>query len=1080
MAIRIEWDEFEIALLIEACEEVLRKGKPKSEVVKTVSSNLRKRAISKNIAIDDVFRNENGIALQMQKMAYLLTHGEKGMPGASKLYAEVAELREENPKKFEEILKRAKEEIEMTDLSQQNIDKKALFAQWLNEHPIKKYTPSAIIDALDVASRYCVSKKVCKDGFWSMQNKAEFNAATSKLLSFRLFRLKYRSAAAKMDKAIPLYKAFLDSYVASREENTAEFEGEALNEPDSMLSTAAANSDDIIRLDFSDIGSLIFSKPVCLNYKDHTFTDFNSWASLYAKVAFLLKQDYPQIIVDGGSLSEGAAPEFSMNSKALRKPKAITDGLFIETNHSATEIASRIATLLRLCGVDLNKVSITYTLKKEAEQKRTSQARSENEKLYEKLYSISRIYDDPAGLSLNRITGLLGQSDDRELVQGILDHAPWAHRIENGIYSFASADTISARNEKKAGKDDTISDSAFYDYLDKTLCMAEPTCRSYVSAIRSAEKYAKDYGFTSYRIYDVTTSDAVALLNALMKDDGFAAYNIRQHNRFRAAFTKFAEMAGQSIAVKKTGAQLQNKPQEQPIAPFDKEKYIEILMCRYRNGITFDSIDFDNFRETYEDLYDSSIDADDDTLEQQLRLCGVFYNNRLFPAEGIMDDETREKLFTYIENSFSSGKKVLYYKAVFEDLADAFANCYSLADEHIPKKEDWMSIKNRIVYENQQVQLLTRISIDINIKTGEISFAIPDFGVSEKETMIEPSIWETYKDELVKNGETWGIIKLGYRPPDDTVKPRLSGKIKLVGFKNFCPYTVDLDYYKEMRSHFTIDEWIDVLLGAIDYNADPVTYLSPDSEGMVVPEQLSAAITDRTRLVSIMFSNNEIGTIEPIAELARIAHSHGAIFHTDAVQAIAHTPIDVKAMGIDMLSASAHKFNGPKGIGFLYVRKGVELRPLNDGGAQEFGMRAGTENVASIVGMAKALEISCSALNENAEHILKLENALLERLKESGLDFVRNGARNHIPGNISVSFKDADGEAILHRLDLMGICVSTGSACDSVSTQISHVLKAIKLKDNYARGTIRISFGKENTFEEANIIAESLIRILKK
>lgn len=265
---------------------------------------------------------------------------------------------------------------------------------------------------------------------------------------------------------------------------------------------------------------------------------------------------------------------------------------------------------------------------------------------------------------------------------------------------------------------------------------------------------------------------------------------------------------------------------------------------------------------------------------------------------------------------------------------------------------------------------------------------------------------------------------------------------------------------------------------SIERQGYPVTYLSPDSEGMVVPEQLSAAITDRTRLVSIMFSNNEIGTIEPIAELARIAHSHGAIFHTDAVQAIAHTPIDVKAMGIDMLSASAHKFNGPKGIGFLYVRKGVELRPLNDGGAQEFGMRAGTENVASIVGMAKALEISCSALNENAEHILKLENALLERLKESGLDFVRNGARNHIPGNISVSFKDADGEAILHRLDLMGICVSTGSACDSVNTQISHVLQAINLPDEYAKGTIRVSLSKDNTLDEACFIADSIIRIL--
>lgn len=553
MAIRIEWDEFEIALLIEACEEVLYKGKPKSEVVKTVSSNLQKRAISKNIAIDAVFRNENGIALQMQKMIYLLTHGEKGMPGASKLYAEVAELREENPKKFEEILKRAKEEIEMTDLSQQNIDKKALFAQWLNEHPIKKYTPSAIIDALDVASHYCVSKKVCKDDFWSMQTKAEFNAATSKLLSFRLFRLKYRSAAAKMDKAIPLYKAFLDSYEASQVKSAVDFEGEASNGPDDMLSSVSAKSDDTI------------------------------------------------------------------------------------------------------------------------------QTKSETEKLYDKLYSISRIYDDPVGLSLNRITGLLGQNVDSELVQSILDHATWAYRIADGVYSFASAETISTRNEKKAGKDIIISDSAFYDYLDKTLGMAEPTCRSYVSAIRSAEKYAKNYGFASCRIYDVNTSDAVSLLNALMSDDGFTAYNIRQHNRFRAAFTKFAEMANQSIVINKALIQ----PQEQTVATFDREKYVKILMRRYRNGITFDSIDFDNFREIYEELYDSRLDVNDDTLEKQLRLCGVFYNNRLFPAEGIMDDKTKEKLFAYIESSFSSGKKALYYKAIFEDLADAFANCYTLTDERM-------------------------------------------------------------------------------------------------------------------------------------------------------------------------------------------------------------------------------------------------------------------------------------------------------------------------------------------------------------------------------------------------------------
>ena len=137
----------------------------------------------------------------------------------------------------------------------------------------------------------------------------------------------------------------------------------------------------------------------------------------------------------------------------------------------------------------------------------------------------------------------------------------------------------------------------------------------------------------------------------------------------------------------------------------------------------------------------------------------------------------------------------------------------------IPKKEDWMSIKNKIIYENENVQILTKISVDINIKTGDIAFALPDFGVTEKETMIEPAIWEVYKDDLVRGGDVWGIIKLGYRPPDETAKPKIPGKIKLVGFKNFCPYTVDLEYFKDMRANFSTEEWIDVVLGAIDYNA---------------------------------------------------------------------------------------------------------------------------------------------------------------------------------------------------------------------------------------------------------------------
>ena len=144
----------------------------------------------------------------------------------------------------------------------------------------------------------------------------------------------------------------------------------------------------------------------------------------------------------------------------------------------------------------------------------------------------------------------------------------------------------------------------------------------------------------------------------------------------------------------------------------------------------------------------------------------------------------------------------------------------SFVKKYIPKKEDWMGIKNRIIYENENVQILTKISVDINIKTGEIAFSLPDFGVAEKETMIEASVWDLYKNDLINNGDVWGIIKLGYRPPDEYSKPKIPGKIKLMGFKNFCPYSVDLDYYKEMRSHFTTTEWIDILLGAIDYNAD--------------------------------------------------------------------------------------------------------------------------------------------------------------------------------------------------------------------------------------------------------------------
>ena len=265
---------------------------------------------------------------------------------------------------------------------------------------------------------------------------------------------------------------------------------------------------------------------------------------------------------------------------------------------------------------------------------------------------------------------------------------------------------------------------------------------------------------------------------------------------------------------------------------------------------------------------------------------------------------------------------------------------------------------------------------------------------------------------------------------------------------------------------------------AIERLGYPVVYMEPTDEGYITPEILENYITDRTRLVSVMFANNEIGSIQPIQELCKTAHAHGALFHTDAVQAVGHVKINVHELEVDFLSASAHKFNGPKGIGFLYVRKGIELLPYADGGAQESAHRAGTENVASIVGMATALKDNCDFLKQHQQHILELENTLIAGLNSAGISYCRNGRGTTLPGLISLSFLGKDGEAILHRMDLMGISISTGSACDSVNTETSHVLQAIRLDDNYAKGTIRVSLGKNNTKEDAEKIAAALVKIV--
>ena len=266
---------------------------------------------------------------------------------------------------------------------------------------------------------------------------------------------------------------------------------------------------------------------------------------------------------------------------------------------------------------------------------------------------------------------------------------------------------------------------------------------------------------------------------------------------------------------------------------------------------------------------------------------------------------------------------------------------------------------------------------------------------------------------------------------------------------------------------------------SLERSGYPVVYMWPSREGYITAEILKEYITSRTYLTSVMFANNEIGTVQPIKELCAVAHENGSLFHTDAVQAVGHIPVDVHDLGMDMLSASAHKFNGPKGVGFLYIRSGLKVMPYSDGGAQEFGLRAGTENVAGIVGMAVALKNNCDALEKNVRYVEGLESKFVSMLENSGIKYIRNGGKSRLPGLISLSFLDADGEAILHRLDLTGICISTGSACNSKNTEISHVLQAIRLEDNYAKGTVRISLGKSNTEEDVEVLFKALMKIFR-
>ncbi len=260
-----------------------------------------------------------------------------------------------------------------------------------------------------------------------------------------------------------------------------------------------------------------------------------------------------------------------------------------------------------------------------------------------------------------------------------------------------------------------------------------------------------------------------------------------------------------------------------------------------------------------------------------------------------------------------------------------------------------------------------------------------------------------------------------------------------------------------------------------------ITYLNVDRDGLISLDELKAAIRPDTILISVMFANNEIGTIEPIAEIGEIAKEHGVLFHTDAVQAYAQVPINVDEMHIDMLSASGHKLNGPKGIGFLYIRKGVKIRSFVHGGAQERSRRAGTENIPGIVGLGAAIERAMRIMDSKTRKEIELRDYLIGRLENEIPHCWLNGHRTkRLPNNINFSFLFIEGESMLIMLDMKGICASSGSACTSGSLDPSHVLLAIGLKHEEAHGSLRLTLSEDSTKEEMDIVAEEVKKIVQR
>lgn len=754
MAERISWDKFETTLLIDACERVAN-GFPKHEIVKDLSAKLRARAISQGQEIDELFRNENGIALQMTKMDYLLTDGMKGLPGASRFFAEMVALKRNAPEEFLFILKNAKQQIsEERNGNVKVTNKRTAFVEWINNQGKLKVHPNGIVSVLDESTEYAQKHGVSKISFWEMNSSADFISVYRKLSVNKLFRVFKRTTALTLDKVFGYYKDFLDSFIADATPIVKSVDEHG-------VVAEASNTDDSTRDNYSENESTaIIHKPV-----DKSL--LTAGLTVPKAVSGELMQKL------GISLTKGEACEVTVFiEKATYQAKVI--------NVNFSEKYS-----------DVEMLQIRYTAS-------SSLCRRINEMLGDALKNGIKAYLDiyvVGERQLEFISSISSPLNDPQMGKSVVN----------------VSDNTSNRG---VATDNTIEDG-FIVWMQRK-GMAEATVRGYASSVRSAQQYASRNSIAGVNL---TSNDTTVILNSidtLLANKTFFKYNQEQHNRFSAAFRKLRDyiaeinrkneqksndvalemlcpelyhklysvskiyddpqgltldhimsivgvtdeawlrkniieiLDGVSWATKMTDnvysfskkpivqAPAVEEPTVENVEPsdFDKEAFTRVLMSRYQSGMQFDSIDLENFRDTYEDMYDEKLAFSDEELEVRLKYCGILYKDRLFPADGIIDNGTKERLFTYIENKFAAGNKVLYYKAIFSDLADAFAYCFSLTDEQMLKAYIEHTAEKRKYYFHSNF-----MSTEKNVKIDH-SAEIEDFMLAAGKPLSYDEIYE--------------------------------------------------------------------------------------------------------------------------------------------------------------------------------------------------------------------------------------------------------------------------------------------------------------------------------------------------